>query len=749
MSDARKQEAQPTRTPQAGVTAPTIGPAPAPPPPTAPEAVLQLQRRAGNRATSHALRQSSGSVEARIPAGGRPLAAPLRDEMERRFGEDFGAVRIHTGEHAARSAASLSAKAYTHGRDVVFSAGRFAPQSRAGKQLIAHELAHVVQQGRAHAGDRQDRAQAERSADVAAAGISCGAATVAVQGSAPVAVARQPEDDPARRTLTQRLFNMLPGRAQAAVASAVPIAEVVEARLAPATKAKVEKVVTAIEKAGQISAQSTSDPDQAVWLGTPPLDVRLKQAAAQKRRDADAKQDNPLGMGDPPRRPGAAGRQDLPAGDLFAPEPAPTPFELQLRSGQKFLHSFEALAPDIDPTKAVWVGRRTPTRDELKHIQLRPADTMPPSTSIGIPGESRVDVTIGGDDVMPIRDFNTGELKGYRLVRGDTTFELDRNGQPLGIFGTERPLEQPAIDPIDVLMLGVDVGPIVAKGLTSGAKSIAGRVAKTAVRGTSDAATEEAASLAAKKATQQAGSGALDAAKAGAPAVRYEGGELPLIVDDAVPRGIQGRKPRGFDTGRATPGRNVKPGTLEDLEATSLDSARRPRSRSVTRSQQLEGIDLATKAPREDPTPFMNDALKHASDADHPLHQLVGPQEGGAFDWHTTERVTKKGRVEKGRYHGGEDHPVVQAGHKEAYAGGGKQEFMIEDADLNQLTGQAIESRGSLSIKERVLVTKPDGSGGIWVEKASLEQWERLGAVPSGTTARAASHPSSLADVSR
>jgi len=59
---------------------------------------------------------------------------------------DFSQVRIHTGAAAAASARALDALAYTVGRDVVFGEGQYAPHSLPGRRLIAHELAHVVQQ---------------------------------------------------------------------------------------------------------------------------------------------------------------------------------------------------------------------------------------------------------------------------------------------------------------------------------------------------------------------------------------------------------------------------------------------------------------------------------------------------------------------------------------------------------------------------------------------------------------------------
>jgi len=77
---------------------------------------------------------------------GRPLAAPVRETMQRRLGHDFFDVRVHDDAAAGRSAAALGARAYAWGPHLVFGAGRHAPQHADGQRLLAHELAHVVQQ---------------------------------------------------------------------------------------------------------------------------------------------------------------------------------------------------------------------------------------------------------------------------------------------------------------------------------------------------------------------------------------------------------------------------------------------------------------------------------------------------------------------------------------------------------------------------------------------------------------------------
>ena len=69
--------------------------------------------------------------------------------MEARFGADFGHVRIHTDTRAAASARRMGAQAYTLGSSIFFAAGRYRPATEDGTRLLAHELAHVVEAGRA------------------------------------------------------------------------------------------------------------------------------------------------------------------------------------------------------------------------------------------------------------------------------------------------------------------------------------------------------------------------------------------------------------------------------------------------------------------------------------------------------------------------------------------------------------------------------------------------------------------------
>ncbi|WP_279323392.1 DUF4157 domain-containing protein [Actinomycetospora cinnamomea] len=84
-----------------------------------------------------------------------PLPAGTRRVMESHLGHDLSGVRVHDGPDAARAAAALGANAYTIGQDVVFGAGRYRPDSSAGRRLLTHELTHTVQQrGAGHVGLR-------------------------------------------------------------------------------------------------------------------------------------------------------------------------------------------------------------------------------------------------------------------------------------------------------------------------------------------------------------------------------------------------------------------------------------------------------------------------------------------------------------------------------------------------------------------------------------------------------------------
>ena len=165
----------------------------------------QLQRKS---TTTNSLGAAPVSVSAALRAPGEPLDGGTRAYMEGRFGHDFGQVRVHADSSAADSAHSVDALAYTVGHDVVFAAGQYAPNGSAGRRLLAHELAHVVQQSgngvsvqrRIEIGAANDPAEVE--ADRMAAQVISGEAHEGQTqiSQAPALLRRQPTKQPQTET---------------------------------------------------------------------------------------------------------------------------------------------------------------------------------------------------------------------------------------------------------------------------------------------------------------------------------------------------------------------------------------------------------------------------------------------------------------------------------------------------------------------------------------------------------------------
>lgn len=115
---------------------------------------------------------ASPAVANALAQSGTPLPQGVRAFMEPRFGADFSRVRIHTDRAAARSAAAVNARAYTVGEDVVFAQGAYVPESVSGRRLIAHELAHVVQQSDPHTRANRDVLRRQTLGERFRAGVS-------------------------------------------------------------------------------------------------------------------------------------------------------------------------------------------------------------------------------------------------------------------------------------------------------------------------------------------------------------------------------------------------------------------------------------------------------------------------------------------------------------------------------------------------------------------------------------------------
>jgi hypothetical protein len=137
-------------------------------------------------------------LNGQMPSSGRPLEQPFRSSMERRFGHDFSRVRIYADSEAGRAADSVNAAAFTIGQNIVFGGGRFAPATHTGNRLLAHELAHTVQQRNAVAGPSlgPSSAHSEAEARSTAASMSSGGTATSLSPVPSLAMAKDPPPPP-------------------------------------------------------------------------------------------------------------------------------------------------------------------------------------------------------------------------------------------------------------------------------------------------------------------------------------------------------------------------------------------------------------------------------------------------------------------------------------------------------------------------------------------------------------------------
>jgi|GEM_PF-5800152 len=140
-----------------------------------------------------------------IRGGGKPLPGSVRAFYEQRFGHDLSSVRVYTGPEADRSARALRAEAYTVGNNIIFRAGRYTPEYQSGGEVLAHELAHSVQQGSLD--EPQSRLEVgavdsplERQAEAAALAVMNGERLPLLRKDSPATVRRITDDQLAAKS---------------------------------------------------------------------------------------------------------------------------------------------------------------------------------------------------------------------------------------------------------------------------------------------------------------------------------------------------------------------------------------------------------------------------------------------------------------------------------------------------------------------------------------------------------------------
>lgn len=164
----------------------------------------ELRRARVQRQAADSLEGMTGVLQDldRHRSGGQPLDPATRSFMEPKFGQDFSGVRIHNDSQANQLAQGLHSHAFTTGRDIFFAPGQYAPNTTAGKKLLAHELTHVVQQGNASSVQTMAIGQSgdafEQEADRAAEAISSGDSIRTISLTPVPFLQRQPVTDCSR-----------------------------------------------------------------------------------------------------------------------------------------------------------------------------------------------------------------------------------------------------------------------------------------------------------------------------------------------------------------------------------------------------------------------------------------------------------------------------------------------------------------------------------------------------------------------
>jgi hypothetical protein len=247
-----------------------------------PTSIIGLQRAAGNAVVRDLLAEDPDPSPVKgflARSRGEPLDAPVRSSMERALGADLADVRVHKGEDASASAASVQARAYTVGSDVVLGSG-IEPSSEDARGTIAHELTHVVQQrsgpvdGTPAAGGirlSDPRDPFEQAAEATAKSVvSGGEIAVSTRGGTPAATAQRAPAAPGSEDELKDDVDPATQRAPAAPGSEDELKDDVDpaTQRAPAIPGSEDELKDDVDPATQRAVAPTSEEDEEP--ATPP-----------------------------------------------------------------------------------------------------------------------------------------------------------------------------------------------------------------------------------------------------------------------------------------------------------------------------------------------------------------------------------------------------------------------------------------------------------------------------------------------
>lgn len=704
------------------------------------------------------------SQNERFGGGGSGVALDTRTRavVETGFGHDLGAVRVHADARAGATARTLHARAVTVGNDVLFAPGAYAPHTVEGQRLIGHEIAHVLQQS--GTGPRPGPEQ-ERDADAAAGAVARHErATVRTRSGIGSARQSDPEHGPTSRLVSQAAayFSAANWDDRAA------LTRIIDWYLCTVSYEAFEEAV----RRDGLGPAWTRLRVNAASVGRlsgrhPPIGPELRRMLRGPEPEEpeywepyrhDADRALPITVADETR--------------LVQRDRAET-IEGQGDQGNRIVR-----VPDN-----YWRMTAPALKAFLEHM------------TGGALTKFEKRLVANWNVLKPVPQFADSGVVGYYLRSGGSGNQehtmYDTKGKAIVVWYSEQALENMGLGPINFVLAGPALARLAAQAGTKGlawttkvAATATRRLGQTAtVRNIAVATTLRAARLGHATGKAMEGveaSGALSPIGAIGAALRSSAFRPTPAL--GVPRSAPAAGIRSTTSTRsgaatvpttspgprsspATAGTTAKPtrpmrapvggGHRGPVTATArtvtAHRTGRPAVEVLPRSSRPWDPEAAaapdTPAPgrrrRASVAGYANDQLRRiTSNPSNPLHPSQAPlgpvvavaAENGSttYAWRTTTFVTRKGKTLTGRYAGNQKGVVMQIGHAAAFASGAPERLTLEDADLNQVGGNTIESRGAFSVKPMV-----DIGDGVIVDLASLQHWEHLGVVPAGTVATA------------
>ncbi|HYI96150.1 MAG TPA: DUF4157 domain-containing protein [Bryobacteraceae bacterium] len=404
-------------------------------------------------------------VDRVLNSPGRPLDSPARSYMEPRFGQDFSGVRVHTDRQAAESARAVDAHAYTVGNHIVFDEGKYQPDSHDGRHLLAHELAHTVQQQGLHRSsdslslaETSEYHRLEAAANRMAYSALSGSGHKDAMGARPAfpILSREskkktatsdkptPDANPAREWIkadndlkavgVQQMAKPVPGAPQD-----IPVFNMGALEL-PDKKGDVKKVWNDIAKAGNLQAMvdpggNTGNPKSALKQERPPTDelknIWLQKVGWKKENEEDNWKSVATAK-DTFRQTATANKNPCQVDHILELQFGGNnvPSNMQMLDGPENMSSGSAIFGDLK-SKSVAIRKVLKAKGQTPDFIIMQFDSVTQSTPIC------KDCCKADDKAKSIKDVKKGESVGgekgtpYRLIGGGPEADIFITGDEI------------------------------------------------------------------------------------------------------------------------------------------------------------------------------------------------------------------------------------------------------------------------------------------------------------------------------